>query len=395
MKTIFLHKSSFRSKLWGSTLFFFLSLNATAQFQIIEMLFNGERATTVNLTILAPNERPFTGPVPFDTQKIYNSGTTFKTPEGTSIALLCKGQMQVMRPNSTLKLSFIKNGIKAETLTGVVQHVLKDIKNNLSFYKAGNGYAWAHAEGTIFEVQAFEKSKKAKFTTQEGTISIIEEVPVTIAEKPKKEINRSEKAGERQLTTSKKTLNSAGDVYITNEVPAIGYETFKDALNSLDDGIYSRDNNVDLGNPDYALIEELAGNFSLLGGLYLENDQPDMAIDPLRKATDYYELTDPEGFLTLESYLYLAEALILSKDENNKTEGKMSAKEIVRTLEKILYENVDDLGYAVKNGDHDLVWDIKDDLVTICDYLGWAYDLLDETGTANEYYQFAEEYSND
>lgn len=393
MKAIVFNRSNFHIKIFYSLYALLFSITATSQFQIVGMQYNGQNSSSVNLTILSPKEQPFTGSVSYDPNKIYNSGTTFKTPAATSIAILCQGQTQVMKPNSALKLTFVKNGIKAETLTGNVQHVLKDVKSKLSFYKAGNGYTWAHAEGTIFEVEAYDKSKKAKFSTQEGTIAIIEDIPVSINEKAKNRIDRSGKAEERQLSTSRKTLNSAGEEYISNNVQPIEYATYEEALAAFDDETYGRNESVNLDNPNWTLIEELAGDFTLLGGLYLENGQPEAAIDPLRIASEYYEQTDPEGILTLESYLYLAEALIQSEDEDNSNEGKTYATTIIETLNELLEEDIVEFDYAEANGDEDLAWEIADELVDICEYLGWSHDLLGETEAADLYYDLVDKYS--
>ncbi len=395
MKTLVLYKRVLRFRIFFSAFIFLCSFSASAQFQIVGMQYNGQNVASVNLTILSPKGEPYAGPVQYDPNKIYNSGTTFKTSGGTSIAILCKGQTQIMKPNSTLKLSFVNNGIKAETLTGSVQHVLKDVKSKLSFYKAGNGYTWAHAEGTVFEVEAYNKSKKAKFSTQEGTIAIIEDIPVTIDEKAKNQIDRSGKAEERHLTSPRKTLNSAGQEYITNNLQPIEYATYEEALAAFDDETYGRNEAVNLQYPNWTLIEELAGDFTLLGGLYLENGQPDMAIDPLRIALEYNEMTDPEGILMLESYLYLAEALIQSEDEVNRNEGVMYATEIVKALNEVLEEDIEELDYAVENGDEDLAWEISYELVDICEYLGWSHDLLGQTEAADIYYDLVDQYSNE
>ncbi len=373
----------------------FSSASMVAQFQIVGMQYNGQFATSANLTILSPKGQPFNGTVPFDANKQYASGTTFKTSAGTSISILCKGQTQIMAPETSLKLSFVNNGIKAETLTGSVKHVLKDVKSKLSFYKAGNGYTWAHAEGTVFEVQAYNKSKKAKFSTEEGTIAIIEDVPVSIAETAKNQIDRSGKADERQLTAPRKTLNTVGEEYITENIRPIQYATYEEALDAFDDAIYAKNETLNINNPDWVLVEELADDFTLLGGLYLENGEPDLAIDPLRIAVEYNHLTDPDGILTLESYLYLAEALIQSQEEAERSEGITITNAIIEALNEALDEDIEEFDYALANQDEDLAWDIAQELIDICEYLGWSHDLLGETQAADQYYDLVDQYSQD
>lgn len=395
MKPIRLCKLDSHLKIFCATFLLLFSFSLNAQFQIVGMQYNGQFATSANLTILSPKGQPFSGAVPFDANKQYTSGTTFKTSEGTSISIFCKGQTQIVAPNSALKVSLVNNGIKAETLTGSVKHVLKDVKSKLSFYKAGNGYTWAHAEGTVFEVEAFSKSKKAKFSTEEGTIAIIEEVPISINEAAKNQIDRSGKADERHLTASRKTLNTVGDEYFTENIQPIQYATYEEAVDAFDDETYAKNELVNLDNPDWPLIEQLADDFTLLGGLYLENGQPDMAIDPLRIAADYTSATDPDGILTLESYLYLSEAMILSEEEANHNEGMTMAATIVETLNEALDESIIDFDYATANNDDELAWDISQDLIDICEYLGWSHDLLGETEAADQYYNLVDQYSQE
>lgn len=370
------------------TFLLLFSFAANAQFQIVGMQFNGQNIGSVNLTILSLQGQPYTGPVAYDPNKMYSSGTTFKTPAATSIAILCKGQTQVMKPNSTLKLSLVNNGIKAETLTGSVQHILKDVKSKLSFYKAGNGYTWAHAEGTVFEVEAFNKSKKAKFSTEEGTIAIIEDVPVSINEAAKSQTERSDKAENRKLTTPVKTYKTAGQEYITENLQPIVYATYEEALAALDDETYA----MEAGGNFY--IEELADQFTLLGELYLDNGQPDMAIDPLRKAVDYNNQIDPSDIITLESYLSLGEALIDSEETENTNEGTSLVSELIVSISGVWDEYLEEFNYAVQVEEGDLAWELCYDLVEICQYLGWSYELVDRMEEANYYYNMSEVYES-
>lgn len=365
---------------------FFFMVSANAQFQIVGMRFNGNFADAVNLTIISPDGKPFTGIVPYDQNRPYNSGTTFKTPANTSIAILYKGQTQIMDPNSVLKVSIVKNGVVAQTLTGRVKHVLKDVKTKLGFYKAGNGYTWAHAEGTEFYVEAFGKSKKAKFTTEEGTIAIIQEVPINIKEAAKNEKTRGNRGEGRELTTTKKIYSSAGEEYIAGNVQAISYRTYEEALRAFEQEINQKEAQ---GN---FYMEEMADDFTLLGELYLDNGQYDEAIEPLRKAAYYNTEANPEDLMVLESYLYLAEALIYSSNEAEFSEGVNFAKEIIKILTEVVREYTEEYSYALELEDYDYAWDLCYELVDINEYLGWSYDLLDQFEQADQYYQASDDY---
>lgn len=365
---------------------FFLMLSANAQFQIVGMQFNGNFADAVNLTIISPDGTPFTGIVPYDQSRPYNSGTTFKTPASTSIAILYKGQTQIMDPNSVLKVSIVKNGVVAQTLTGRVKHVLKDVKTKLGFYKAGNGYTWAHAEGTEFYVEAFGKSKKAKFTTEEGTIAIIQEVPITINEAAKNEKTRGNRGEGRELTTTKKIYSSAGEEYIAGNVQPVSYRTYEEALRAFEQEINQKE-----GQGNF-YMEEMADDFTLLGELYLDNGQYDQAIEPLRKAAYYNTEANPEDLMVLESYLYLAEALTYSSNEEDFNEGVNFAQEVIRTLTEVVREYTEEYNYALELEDYDYAWDLCYELVDINEYLGWSYDLLDQFEQADQYYDASDAY---
>lgn len=369
---------------------FFLITNLTsAQFQIVGMQYNGPSGwvtvTQAHLTISEPGKQPYTQNVQYDYAKQYASGTTFTTHENTSISIMYKGQTQVMYPNSTLKVVIESNGIKAQTLKGTVNHVLKDVKQKVGFYKAGNGYTWAHAEGTQFIVQANGQSKNVKIQTSEGRVTIVDQVPVIINQSATTKIGG--KAG-AELNTTVRTTNSAGQqAYVTNQgAKKIQYQTYGEAIEAFEQETLYKEQ---IGN---AYVEELAENYSLIGELYMEIGEFDKAIEPLGKAFNYLSELDDEDLYIIDIYLYYCEALLNSTDTHNRQYGDQLTNKIISILKSELDDYLMDYNYAYEDGDEEWAWDLCYDLVDINEYLGWAYELLDNYPEATEYYNLAATY---
>lgn len=376
-------------KLFFSLNLLLLANLTSAQFQIVGMQYNGPSgwvtATQAHLTISEPGKQPYTQNVQYDYAKQYASGTTFTTHENTSISIMYKGQTQVMYPNSTLKVVIESNGIKAQTLKGTVNHILKDVKQKVGFYKAGNGYTWAHAEGTQFIVQASGQSKNVKIQTSEGRVTIVDQVPVVINQSATTKIGG--KAG-AELNTTVRTTNSAGQqAYVTNQGSnKIQYQTYGEAIEAFEKEIRYKEQS---GN---AYIEELAENYSLIGELYMEIGEFDRAIEPLGKAVEYLSALDDEDLYIIDTSLFYSEALINSSISDNRTIGNNLVIQIINILTPVLNEYIAEYNFANEDGDEDWAWDLCYDLVDINEYLGWSYELLNNDAKANEFYNWADTY---
>ena len=361
-----------------------------SQFQIVGMQSqNGSAWVTAqqaHLTIAEPGKAPYTANVPFDAYKQYASGTSFTTHAGTSISIMYKGQMQVLHPNSTLKVVIEKSGIKAQTLKGTVQHVLKDVKQKVGFYKAGNGYTWAHAEGTQFTVQSSHKSKAVNIATSEGKVVVTDEVPVLINQQA------STKGGGRdgrELKTTVRTTNTAGQQYTTNQNnQTVQFTTYQDAIAAFERELRIKEQN------GTAYLDELADNYTLIGELYLEIGEYDRAIDPLGKAVQYIEMLDPEDITIIDTSLYFVEAMMNSVEPENRTIGYNVAVEIINILIEELNAYIAEYNYANQIQDEEWAWDLCYDLVDINEYLGWSYELLNDMAKANEFYNWADTYDS-
>ena len=364
---------------------FFTSISF-AQFTIAGMQYNGQMVNQAKLTIHEPGQSPYTATVQYNPGKQYPFGTTITTFE-TAVSTIYKGQRQVIQPNSALKLIKEKYGLKAQTVKGTVDHILKDVKQNVGFYKAGNGYTWAHAEGTQFRVQASGNSKKVNIATAEGRVTIIDQVPVKINQAAT--VNIGGKKVGSTLNTTVRTTNTQGQSYSTGQSSkTFVYQTYEQAIDA-----FVRDTNYK-EQTGTAYVEELAENYSLIGELYMEIGQFEKAIEPLGKAVEYMAILDPEDIYIIDTSLYLCEAMINTNVSEYINIGNNLAVEIINILIPELNEYITEYKYALEYEDDDWAWDLCYDLVDINEYLGWAYELLENYDKADEFYAWADEYDS-
>jgi len=347
---------------------------------------NGQVVYEAKLTISEPGKPAYTQSIPFNNKQPYPFGTTITTFD-TAISTMYKGQRQVIHPNSALKLIKEQYGIKAQTVKGTVDHILKDVKQNVGFYKAGNGYTWAHAEGTELRVQATGHSKAVNIETFEGQINIIDQVPVKINQAATASIG-GKKVGS-DLTTTVRTTNTAGNTYSSNQSSQpIVYQTYEQAIDAFVNDTYNKEQS------GTAYVEELAENYGLIGELYMEIGQFEKAIEPLGKAVEFMAMLDPEDIYILDTSLYLCEAMISTNVPEYQNIGNNLTVEIINILLPELNEYISEYNYAMQYEDDDWAWDLCYDLVDINEYLGWAYELLENYDKADEFYAWADEYDS-
>lgn len=379
------------SKLVLLVLFLLGTFNySLAQFQIVGMQVQTQSGWTptnsVNMTISIPGQAPYTGQVIQDARKQYPSGTTFVTPPNTSISVFHAGQMQIMGGNSTLKVVVLKDGMSAQTLSGQVRHVLSDVKNKVGYYRAGNGYTWAHAEGTNFVVTASSKSKAVNIQTDEGRVVITDEVPVQIGQSA---VTEGGGRGARELKTVVRTVNEAGQQYTTQaQTQPKKFRTYAEAIAEFE----AETNRLEESGQGY--YEELADKFALIGELYMDIGEYDRAQEPLYKAFEYTEALDSEDLYVLDIMLYLAEACIYGTDSEIQKAGVDMVRGFIEEGEVVLSDYIADYKYANDLGDADWAWDLCYDLGDLNEYLGWAHDLLNQEEKAEFYYKWADNYTS-
>lgn len=365
---------------------FFCTTFAFAQFNIVGMKYNGQNVNRAKISIHKPGQSPYSTTIQYNPGEMYPLGTTITTFE-TAVSTMYNNQIQIIHPNSALKLIKEKYGLKAQTVKGTIDHIARDVKNNVGFYKAGNGYTWAHVEGTQFTVQAVGNSKKVNIFTREGRVNIIDQVPVKINQQAS--VNIGGKKVGSQLNTTVRISSTPGQSYATGQSSkTFVYQTYEQAIDAfVSETNYKEQNNI-------AYFEELAENFSLIGELYMEIGQFEKAIEPLGKAVDYMARVDPEDIYILDTSLYLCEAMINTDINEYINIGNNLAVEIINILIPELNEYISEYNYALQYEDDDWAWDLCYDLVEINEYLGWAYELLENYDKADEFYDWADKYDS-
>ena len=142
-------------------------------------------------------------------------------------------------------------------------------------------------------------------------------------------------------------------------------------------------------------LEERADNLLCLGDLYMDDDQPSMAIDPYYKAyqilNDYY---GPDDLDTLDAILCVADALEYS-DRTSEADSYIAHAR--RILIEIHDMDVEDLNYLIELGYYDSedIYAICDELSDIYDLLGWSYDIKGDEYQSKKYYDLSDTVCND
>lgn len=374
----------------SAILFFVLSTNAqnygvTDKITIIKM-FNGQQpATSAILTINEPCGypkiegcgKPIKLNVPFNRNRQYNSGTTFMTHDNYSILLRANGSTTQVQPNSSNRIK-VQNGNEVHSPKGVVG-IIADKSRDLNKSIIVDGInASAKMKTTEFWVDT--RGGQTRFEPVEGTISIIEKVPVTIGFK-KFEDKTEDRERARNATYPIRTERSGGQAaYSTGQKGSINYNSPYDAITKINAYINQ--------NKNYMFPEELAETYILLGEFYLNTRQYENAMICFDYSAEVYTYTDPTGLNALEAELFLAEAQIYSNDPDGYVAAKDTIEELLDQLDYYYEEYV----YAGQIGEVDIQTDYCYELVDTFDLLGWAYDLLNNEVEADKYYQAAAKY---
>jgi len=372
------------------SVFFFLSASAqnygvTDKITIIKM-FNGQQpSTSAVLTITEPCGypktegcgKPIKGQYPFDTSRQYNSGTTFMTHENYTILLRANGSTSQVQPNSSNRIK-LKNGNEVHDPKGVVG-IIADKARDLNKSIIINGHnVSAKMKTTEFWVQT--SGGQTKFTPVEGTISIIEKVPVTVGNNKFQNVTENRERP-RNSTFPIRTERSGGEAaYSTGGQANKNYNSVNDAISRIN--AYLKQ----YGNTMYA--EELAETYILLGEFYLNTLQYENAMICFDNSAEIYTDIDPTGLNAMEAELYLAEAEIYSNEPGAEDGVESLIDELIENLNYYYEEYV----YAGEIGENDIQTDYCYDLVDTMDLLGWAYDLIDNEAEADKYYAAAEKY---
>jgi tetratricopeptide (TPR) repeat protein len=353
---------------------------------IIKM-FNGDRPeASAVLTInepcgypATPNcGKPIKGVYNYNPRQQYNSGTTFMTHDNYTVFIKANGSISKVSPNSSTMIKMDNKGNESHTPKGVVGIVAEKTRDLSKSIIINGRNVSAKMKTTEFWVDT--RGEQTKFSPVEGTISIIEKVPVTIGGNVFKDESENREHA-RSSTYPVRTERSAGqEPYSTGQQASKNYDSVTEAINQIADYVNNFGNTMD--------SEELAETYVLLGEFYLNTMNYDNAKIAFDNAANIYTDIDPLGMNAMEAELYLSEAEIFSNDPN----AVSGVKKLIQELLENLNYNLEEYNYAGQIGAYDIQNDYCYELVNTNDLLGWAYDLIDDEVAADEYYGYAESY---
>ena len=299
------------------------------------------------------------------------------THDNFTILLKSNGATSQVQPRSSNMIK-LKNGNEVHNPKGVVG-IIAEKTRDLSKSIIINGHnVSAKMKTTEFWVQT--SGGQTKFSPVEGTISIIEKVPVTVGY-TKFQDQSEDRERARDATFPIRTERSGGQAdYSTGEQANKNYNSVDDAISKINAYINQ------YGNTMYP--EELAETYILLGEFYLSIPHYDNAMICFDNAAEIYTEIDPTGLNAMEAELYLAEAEIYA----NEPDAKNVVRDLIDELLGDLEYYYDEYVYAGEIGEYNIQTDYCYDLVDTMDLLGWAYDLIDNEPEADKYYQAAANY---
>ncbi len=361
---------------------FFATNSGTAQkSEITGLAYKNQTVNEADITILLPGKGSNLSRVSKGFQM--PSGTKMIVPPFTIVKLKSPGGTQVLKSTTDKSFEYTVS-FTAESENHAVKGFGAQIVNTVtkrvgySYRNTNEKGTTAAAKGTVFTFNDLSqgKSDKATISTNEGTIQITDEIPVTVDGK------LIENKGKEKTTKSISKLQSAGDGEFTSSNAPQRYDSYDDAVKDLLNEINQFQNSPQ-SDP-----EDLADNLMCLGDLYMDMDQPQQAIKPYSQAASYYEITYGDDDLdAIEAKLSLAEAYLESDDE---AKASSIAEENITILENMLNDDEDDFAFAKDSEGEEAIEAICEEIKDICGSLGWAYDIAGDEQKSEEYYQRAE-----
>ena len=365
----------------------FNSNEMVAQSTITGIRFNGQNVSSANTTVMPPGEDSRTQ---IKTGETLPSGTRMIIPPGTILFLQTPGGRQVCGATQgksieyTVKINYKDGQYKGEnhTVSGKGAQISSTVKKGVGYnYRVNNGRGTTSAaKGTefVFTDLSDGNNERAVISTQEGSINIIDEVPVTIGG----EISKN-KRGEPLTKAISQEQNSASGNYFSSNSP-VDYNDYNQAIYDVTAEINA------IEDP-----EERADNLLCLGDLFMDIDQAPSAIDPYYKAyeiyNDYYGYDDLD---TLESQLCVADALMYSKRAGEANNYIQHARGVLVELLEIIVEDLEYLNQLDYYDEED-IYAICDDLSDIYDLLGWSYEIQGDESESEYYYGLSDTVCND
>lgn len=345
---------------------------------ITALALNGKSATSVDMNIFPPGKGGNKTVAKINDQ--LQAGTRLVIPANVIVKLQSPGGTQVIKPTQGKSIEYtVEFTAQGENhiVKGLGAQIQNTVKKTVGYnYRNTNEKGTtAASKGTTFTFTDLSEGKNEKATviTTEGTINIIDKVPCTINGEP---IKNNRKDG--VTTKSIAQTQTAGDnEFISSNTP-LDYSDFYRAIEYI---------NGEISNGETE-PEDIADDMMCLGDLYMAHEEPQEAINPYSTAADYYNAIYGEDDLsTLEARISLAQAYIEAGDD---AQGSAIITASINILEDILDYDIDDLDFAKQNDDTEAAYFLCDEITELYDFLGWAYDIIDDQSQSEEYYNKAD-----
>ena len=361
----------------------FGTTSIVAQSKVMGIRLNGQPVTSAKTTVMPPGQGSSKAQI--TTGDVLASGTRLIIPAYTVLFLQSPGGRQVCGSTQGNAIEYtIKMTSEGEnhTVRGSGAQLNSTVSKTVGYnYRVNNGRGTTSAaKGTEFTFTDMSdtNNESALITTQEGTIHIIDEVPINIGGQA-----GTDKRGKPMKKSITKVQNQGDEDYYSTDNP-VYYNDYSQAINDITQAINAIEDQ-----------EERADNLLCLGDLFMDTDQFNKAIKPYKDAfAIYYNFYGQDDLDTLDSQLCYAEALEYSGNSNDAYKILTDARSILEDLEQY---NKDDLDYLSGLGyynDED-IYAICDELADIYDLLGWSYEIEGDKSESDAYYQDRDNACND
>lgn len=369
-----------KSTLMLLLVFFFVSVSMIqikAQgTKVISIEYGGSQVGQTNLVVIEPKQKQKNTTV-YSNNTIFPSGTKIVTPGSTTVEIGANNNQQKITPNTVHEVILTAKGEVHKTIRGKVLHYINYNPKGYSYRASGNKEVKKGSvvpQTTVFSVEV--ENEKAKYETIKGQITAFEQVHYNVQEASK---NNTSKRNRPITATKSQTISAGESAYLDDDIDEIDFYTYEEALAELQSQFDDYTSYTDL--------EQIADNNLAIGELYLDDDDPDTAIDYFNKALDSYYQLEFEEMSIAETQLLMAEAYYML---NYPEDSRYYASQAIENITPILEFNIMDYNFAVEDGDYYLADEIAYDLFYNYDYMGWAYELLNDLATADYYYELAD-----
>ena len=345
---------------------------------VVNLSFNGQIVESANTTVIFPDNQGSKAQINRGDNLI--SGTRLIIPYGTTLLLQSPGGRQTISPTNGNTMEYmVQITPKGEnhTVKGNGAQIKSSVTKSVEYnYRVNNGRGTTSAaRGTEFTFTDMSKGshEEALIITEEGSIHIIDKIPVTIGGNAATHNKRNE-----PLTQALSRVQNKGDEVFTSSDQPLNYADYTEAIRQVSDLIYA------IKDP-----EERADNLLFLGDLYMDDEQPKNAIELYHEAMSIFlDIFGEEDLYTLEAQLSLTWALVESGNQAEADAALNGANTILQGLEK---EDTDILNYIaaldyIEKEDDEAYDAVCYELVDIYGLLGWVYELADDPETSNSYY---------